>query len=146
MVRISVRKTGLVVLVFIVGCFTGFFGSSYLYHKHVFSKAVAQNAANVNWQIMLVSNLRLGEIDDAINVLEKGIDSNILAIARTHNITETDYRYRVLRTAKTYREIYPSSSGKASQVMNALEEFPKLEQFKCEGSLYRLVKQAQLQE
>lgn len=135
------RKFGLVVLVFLFGCFIGLFGASYQYYKHVFSKAAAQNAEDVSWQIMTVSNLRLGEIDDAINFLEKKIDSNILAIARTQNITEDDYRYYVLRTAKTYREIYPSNSGNASQVVSALEEFPKLEKFKCENSLCRLVKQ-----
>ena len=145
MIKLPVREIGLVVLVFLVGCFIGLFGASYQYYKHVFSKAVAQNAEDVNWQIRIVSNLRLGEIDDAINFLERKIDSNILAIARTHNITETDYRYGVLREAKTYREIYPSNSAKASQVINALEEFPKLEKFKCENSLCRLVKQAQSQ-
>jgi len=145
MIKLPMRKIGLVVLVFLVGCFTGLFGASYQYYKHVFSKAVAQNAEDVSWQIRTVSHLRLGEIDDAINSLEGKIDNNILAIARTHNITETDYRYRILREAKTYREIYPSNSVEASQVISALEKFPKLEKFKCENSLCRLVKQAQSQ-
>jgi len=142
--RMSVAKgkLGLVVLlfiVFIVGCLVGLGTSSYLYYRNVFSKRLDRNATDLGGQINTVSRLRLGEIDGVINDLEMSIDGNIRSVALTPHIPRTDYRYKVLRAAKTYREIYPSKSGKASQVNEALREIPKIHSFKCESPLCRLV-------
>ena len=144
--RVQKGKFGLVVLlfiVFIVGCLIGIVTSSYLYYQHVFSKIVDQNAIDLGSQVRKVSQLRLGEVDDVINDLEISIDSNIRSAAQTPYIVIEDYRYKTLRAAKTYREIYPSQSQNASQVNDALREIPKFETFDCQGPLYRLVKQAE---
>jgi hypothetical protein len=130
----------LLFLVFVVGCFAGLMTSSYLYYRHVFSKAVDENAVDLKWEITTVSRLRLGEIDSIINDLEIRIDGNIRSVTLTPNIPRTDYRYEVLKAAKTYREIYPSRSEIAFQVNDALKDIPKIETFECETSLYRLVK------
>lgn len=132
----------LLFIVFIVGCLFGLVTSSYLYYRHVFSKMVEQNAIDLGWQVRTLSQLRLGEIDDVINDLEISIDSNIRSLAQTPHIQIEDYRYKTLRAAKTYREIYPSQSQNVSQVNDALREIPKFEMFDCQGPLYRLVKQA----
>lgn len=143
------RKIGLLalfLLVFFVGCWLGFGTSSYLYYRHVFSKAVDRSATELALQIRPVCHLRLGEVDAAIKTLDGMIDNNIVAVAQTPLIPKTDYRHRVLRAAKTYREIYPSKSGFASKVDDALRDIPKLETFKCENSLARLVKRSESQE
>ena len=129
-------------LVFIVGCFIGLMASSYLYYRHVFSKTVYRNAIELASQINKVCQLRLGETDAVIKDLERMIDSNIISVALTPHIPETDYRHKALRAAKTYREIYPSESSVASQVADALKEIPKIGTFKCDSSLCRLVKSA----
>lgn len=133
----------LLFIVFIVGCLVGLVTSSYLYYQHVFSKMVDQNAIDLGWQVRTVSQLRLGEIDDVINYLEISIDSNIRSMAQTPHIQIEDYRYKTLRAAKTYREIYPSQSQNASQVNDALRKIPKFEKFDCQGPLYRLVEKAE---
>ena len=141
--RLPKSKLGIAVLlflVFVVGCFVGLMTSSYLYYRHVFSKAVDENAVDLGWEITTVSRLRLGEIDAVINNLEMRVDGNIRSVALTPNIPRTDYRYEVLKAAKTYRDIYPSRSEIAFQVNDALKDIPKIETFECETSLYRLVK------
>ena len=135
----------LFLLVFTVGCFVGFATSSYLYYRHVFSKAVDRNAIELASQINRVCQLRLGEVDTAIEHLEMMIDGNIVSVVLTPHIPETDYRHRILRAAKTYREIYPSKSEMASKVAGALKEVPKIDTFKCDSPLSRLVKHAESQ-
>ena len=80
--RLPKSKLGLAVilfLVFVVGSFVGLMTSSYLYYRHVFSKAglLDRNAVDLGWQINTVSRLRLGEIDAVINDLEMRVDGNI---------------------------------------------------------------------
>lgn len=143
--KLSKGKLGLSVsffLVFTVGCLVGLTASSYLYYRHVFSKAVDRSAIELAMQITPVCELRLGEIDAAIEHLERMIDNNIVSVALTPDIPKTDYRHRVLRAAKTYREIYPSKSEMASKVTDALKEIPKIDTFKCNSPLCRLVKLA----
>lgn len=147
--RPTKSKLGLAILlflVFVVGCFAGLMTSSYLYYPHVFSTAVDENAVDLHWEIMTVSRLRLGEIDTVIDDLEMRVDGNIRSVALTPNIPRTDYRYEVLKAAKTYRDIYPSRSERASQVNDALKDIPKIETFECENSLCRLVKHAKEKE
>jgi len=141
--KLSKGKLGLSVsffLVFTVGCLVGLTASSYLYHRHVFSKMADENAVNLGWRINRLCELRLGEIDAAIKQLERNIDINIITVALTPNIPETDYRHRMLRAAKTYREIYRSKSEMASKVKDALKGIPKIDTFKCNSPLCRLVK------
>lgn len=74
--RLPRNKLGLAFLfflVFVVGCFAGLMASSYLYYRHVFSKAVDENAVDLGWEIATVSRLRLGEIDAVIDDLEMGL-------------------------------------------------------------------------
>ena len=144
--RLPKSKLGLAVLlflVFVVGCFVGLMTSSYLYYRHVFSKAVDENAVDLGWEITTLSRLRLGEIDAVINDLEMMVDGNIRSVALTPHIPRTDYRYKMLKAAKTYRDIYPSRSERAFQVNDALKDIPKIETFECENSLCRLVKHAE---
>ena len=141
--RLPKSKLGLAALfflVFVVGCFAGLMASSYLYYRHVFSKAVDENAVDLRWEIMTLSRLRLGEIDAVIDDLEMRIDGNIRSVALTPNIPRTDYGYEALKAAKTYRDIYPSGSERAFQVNDALKDIPKIETFECETPLCRLVK------
>ena len=139
--KIIKSKIGLMVLIFIVfviGAFTGLGTSSYLYYRHVFSRIADNAAASLGERINTLSQLRLGEIDNAIENLECSIDRYILSI-QIHSIPQTDYRYHFLRGAKTYRELYSSKSQVASKVMETLRDIPKIEIFKCDSPLCRLV-------
>ena len=127
------------VLAFIIGCLIGLFVSSYLYYKYVFSNVEDRNATDLARQINTLSRLRLGEVDAVIDNMEMKVDSNIVSIALTPNRSLTDYRRRVLRGAKTYREIYPSKSEAASSVRDALREIQKIDTFTCKTPLCRLV-------
>ncbi len=147
--RLPRSKFGLAVLfflVFVVGCFAGLMTSSYLYYRHVFSKAVDENAVDLRWEIMTLSRLRLGEIDAVIDDMEMRVDGNIRSVALTPNIPRTDYRYEALKAAKTYRDIHPSQSKRAFQVNDALKDIPKIETFECETPLCRLVEHAREKE
>ncbi len=146
--KLTKRKIGffvLFLLVFFAGYKVGEVKASIMYYRHVFSKVVDRSATELALQIRPVCHLRLGEVDAAIKTLDGLIDNNIIAVAKTPLIPKTDYRHRVLRAAKTYRELYPSKSGFASKVDDALRDIPKLETFKCENSLTRLVKRAEAQ-
>ena len=132
-------------IVFIVGCFVGIGAASYQYYRYVFSKEVDRSAIELASQINIMCQLRLGEVDAAITQLENMIDINVVSVALTPNIPETDYRHRVLRAVKTYREIYPSKSQFASKADDALEDIPKIDTFKCDNPLCRLVEHAESQ-
>jgi len=147
-VKLTKRKIGLFViflLVFLAGYMVGIAKASYLYYRYVFSKAVDRSAIELAMQITPVCQLRLGEVDAAIETLERMIDNNIVTIDQTPYIPKTDYRHGVLRAAKTYREIYPSKTEFAPKVADALRDIPKIETFKCENSLARLVKRSESQ-
>lgn len=134
-------KVGIMVLIFIVfviGTLTGVGVSSYLYYRHVFSQFAAIAAVSLSERINILSQLRMGEIDSAIEKLELSFDTCILSV-QIPNIPRTDYRYRVLRGAKTYRELYPTKSRAANKVTEALIDIPKIETFKCDTPLCRLV-------
>jgi len=144
----SKGKLGLCVLffiVFIVGCFVGIGAASYQYYRCVFSKEVDRSAIELFYQVNIVCQLRLGEVDPAITQLENMIDNNVVSVALTPNIPETDHRYRLLRAVKTYRDIYPSQTQFASMVNDALEDIPKIDTFEFDSPLSRLVKHAESQ-
>ena len=139
------RKLGLLVLGLLAGGLIGIFSASYLFRKNDYSIMAVDRAIEISRQVAVVSSLRLGDTDDAIRRLETDIDNNILALVHTYDFTEKEYPHKVLSAAKTYREIYPSTSRFASKVTNLLEEYPKHEEFKCEGPLLRLLEQTQSQ-
>ncbi len=143
--KLFARKFGIaaaLLLVFAIGCVAGLLGASWLYYRHVFSRQVDRTAVDLTMQVNTASQLRLGEVNGVINDLETRIDMGIVSVGLTPHIPITDYRRRVLRGAKTYREIYPSKSTIASRVAEALEKVAKIEmeEFKCESALWRLVK------
>lgn len=127
----------LFLLVFIVGCFVGIGTASYLYYRHVFSKQTDRSAIELGSQISIVCLLRLEEVESAITQLENMIDNNVVSVALTPNIPETDLRHYILRGAKTYREIYPSQTQFASIVDDALADIPKIDKFESDNSLYK---------
>ncbi len=142
--KITRSKIGLTVLiffVFIIGALSGLMTSSYLYYRHVFSQMADETAGILSERINTLCQLRLGEIDNAIEQLESSVDMSIISITQTPHIRQTDLRFRVLRGAKTYKELYPSKSQVASKVTEALRDIPKIETFKCDSSLCRLVTQ-----
>ncbi len=120
-------------IVFIIGCFAGLVTSSYLYYRYVFSKTIDRRAIELGWQIDVVCQLRLGEIDASITQLEYMIDENTVAVALTPNIPKTDIRDHVLRGIKTYREIYPSQTQFASMINDALIDIRRIETFKSDA-------------
>ena len=79
----KVKRTVLLLVVFIVGCLTGLMVSSYLYYRHVFSKAVNQSAIDLSGEIRRLSQLRLGDVDAAIEDSERTMDYAIVSIATT---------------------------------------------------------------
>jgi hypothetical protein len=142
------NKLGLCIL-FCLVCFTGFFAglktTAYLYYKYGFSQILDSSALDLASQIDTVCQLRLGQVGTTIDNLEKRIDWNIVGLAQTPNIQEGDYRYNILRAAKTYREIYPSRSQVADIVDNALSNIEKIYLFESDTPLCRLVKYAESQ-
>jgi len=157
--KLRARKVGLItgfLLVFVAGCVVGLFGASWLWYRHVIGRQVDQVAVNLAMDIHRASQLRLGEVDAVLDDLEMSIDSGIVSVGLTPHIPITEVRRRRLRAAKTYREMYHSSSQLASQVAEALAQVERIEidEFKCEKPLCRLVKdrasrdpqQARLQE
>ena len=138
--KLTKGKLGLCVLfflVFIAGCFVGIGTASYLYYRHVFSQVVDRSATELGSQISIVCQLRLGEVEAAIRQLEQMIDKNVVSVALTPNIPETDLRHHVLRGVKTYREICPSQTQFASVVNDALEDIPRIDTFQSHSPLYR---------
>ena len=139
MAKNKIKFTILILIVFVVGAFIGLGTSSYLYYRHVFSRMADETAIILGDRINTLCQLRLGEIDKVIDHLESSIDMGIVSITQTPNIPQTDYRYRVSRAAKTYRQLYPSKSQSADKVTEALRDIPKIETFKCKNALCRLV-------
>ncbi|MHC5075704.1 MAG: hypothetical protein ACYTFM_04675 [Planctomycetota bacterium] len=145
--KLQKRKIGIAIaflVVFILGGVVGLFGASYLYHKQVFPYMEMNDVSNLYHQIDMVSYLHLKETDKVIALLDADIDRNILAVS-SHGYIEADCQNRVMGFAKAYREICPSNPKNASEVLNTLKEFPKieLEKVRCKGGLCRLAKQVQ---
>ena len=139
------RRFGLItgfLLVFVAGCVVGLFGASWLWYRHVIGTQVDEVAANLAMDIHRASQLRLGEVDAALDDLEMSIDSGIVSVGLTPHIPITELRRRRLREAKTYREMYPSRSQLASRVTEALAKVQriKIDEFKCDSPLCRLVR------
>lgn len=131
----------LFLLVFVVGGILGLGTSSYLYYRYVFSNMANETAINVSTQLSHLCLLRIGDVNTAIDLMETAVDSGIVNITQTPNIPQTDYRYRVLRGVKTYRQLYPSRPENP-KLSEAMKNIPKIEEneFKCESPLCRLVK------
>ncbi len=106
------------------------------------ASVVERNVRDLMWRMNTLCRLRLGEIDAVIKDLETRLDDNITCVALSPQRAEADYHYRALRAVKTYRELHPSTSAKASQVAEALKEIPKIEAFKCDSALRRLIEHA----
>ena len=138
----SLRRSAVLLVVFVIGCFVGLMTSSYLYYEHVFSKAADERAIALHQNVIALSHLRLGEIDTLIDVYETRVDSEIRTISQNLRTPPNDSSYKVLKAAKTYRELYPSTSKLASKVKDSLKDIPKLQASKCENSLRRLVEKA----
>ena len=142
------RRFGLItgfLLVFVAGCVVGLFGASWLWYRHVIGRQVDEVAVELSMQIGTASQLRLGEVDDVLHDLEMRIDSSIVSVGLTPHIPITQLRRRQLTAAKTYREVYPSSSELASRVAEALAKVQRIEidEFQCDSPLSRLVKEAE---
>jgi hypothetical protein len=142
------NKLGLCIL-FCLVCFAGFIVgikiTSYYYNTYCFSRILDRDAIALASQINTVCQLRLGQVGTTIDLLEKEIDWNIVGLAQTPNVQEGDYRYNILRAAKTYREIYPSRSQVADVVYNALSNIEKIYMFEYDTPLCRLVECAESQ-
>jgi len=142
------NKLGLCIL-FCLVCFAGFFAglktTSYLYYKYYFSQILDRDALDLASQIDTVCQLRLGQVGATIDLLEKRIDWGIVALAQSTNIQEGDYRYNILRAAKTYREIYHSRSQIADTVDCILSDIEKIYLFEYDGPLCRLVEYSKSQ-
>jgi hypothetical protein len=146
MKKSSIMRIVFFILVFIAGCLIGIFAASYQYYKVVFSYYAANTQAELYRQILIVSHLHLTEPNEAIALLDADIDKKIVDISSPVYAYNTEYRDYVLKAAKTYRELYPPYSVYADKVDEILTPITKLEIFKSDNSLVRLVKQAQLDE
>ena len=149
--KLHARRFGLItgfLLVFLAGCVVGLFGGSWLWYRHVIGTQVDQVAVNLAMDIHRASQLRIGEVDAALDELEGSIDRGIVAVGLTPHIPITGLRRKQLRAAKTYRQMYPSKSQLASQVAEALAKVRRIEidEFKCDSPLCRLVKDRALRE
>ena len=138
------RRFGLItgfLLVFVAGCVVGLFGASWLWYRHVIGTQVDEVAANLAMDIHRASQLRLGEVDAALDDLEISIDSGVVSVGLTPHIPITELRRRQLRKAKTYREMYPSRSQLASQVGETLAKVQRIEidEATCDTPFCRLV-------
>ncbi|OGL43195.1 MAG: hypothetical protein A2161_01375 [Candidatus Schekmanbacteria bacterium RBG_13_48_7] len=128
--------------VFTAGCLLGMKVTSHIYNKCCFSQILDHDAIALASKIDTVCQLRLGQVGVTIDLLEKGIDWNIVALAQAPNIREGDYRYNILRAAKTYRAIFPSHSLLTDIVDDALSDIKKIESFEYDTPLCCLVRSA----
>jgi hypothetical protein len=132
-------------LMFLIGCLLGMKVTSYLYKKYCFSQILDHDAIALASKIDTVCQLRLGQVGNTIDLLEKGIDWNIVALAQTPNIREVDYKYNILRAAKTYREVVPSRSQATGMVNDILSGVEKIDSFENNTPLCCLVEYAKSQ-
>ena len=114
-----------------------------------------RDSVDVNNRVTVLSQLRLGRVDDAINFLEIPLDNQVIMIAFGENsslklqpASMTPSRLRALQAAKAYRSVYPSeeetSEPPPSQIFGQIPDitFPA----ECEGALCTLVKKHQFKE
>ena len=136
-------------ILFCLVCFAGFFAglktTGYIYHKHCFSKILDDNALMIAWQINTVCQLRLGQIEETVDYLEKAIDWNIVSLARSADMKEDDYRYGILSVAKTYRQIYRSHSLITDSVEDVLNDINEVYLVESDSPLGRVVEYAKFQ-
>ncbi|GEM_PF-898088 len=146
LLRQRIGRAGMFLLAFVVGALVGLAASAYLYHKYVFSWTATNQAADIAWQLRTVSHLRLGETEEAVELIEEQIDFHVVALGQERSTAKDGYPYHVLREARTYRDLFPSDSSHSSKAIHILEEYPALGTFECVNSLARLAQRARSQE
>lgn len=127
------------ILVLAFGFFAGLKTTAHLYHKYCFSKILDDNAIVLAWQINTVCQLRLGQVEETIDYLDKAIDWNIVSLAWSADIKEEDYRYRILGGAKLYRQVYHSHSQIADLVEDVLNDINGVYLVEGDSPLCRLM-------
>ena len=138
-----------------VGVFAGRIWGTMQDSSALWGQVADRDSVDVNNRVTVLSQLRLGRVDDAINFLEIPLDNQVMMIAFGENsslklqpASMTPSRLKALQAAKAYRSVYPSeeetSEPPPSQIFAQVPDitFPA----ECEGALCTLVKKHQSKE
>jgi hypothetical protein len=83
-----------------------------------------RNATDASFDVRLLTDLRSGKTNDAIELLETRLDGSLMPFAFDHDSTND----KLLERAKEYRSRYPHKSGSPeidAAVARAFESLPK---------------------
>ncbi len=121
----------------------------------LWSQVADRDSVDVNNRVTVLSQLRLGRVDDAINFLEMPLDNQVMMIAfgesnslQLQPASMSPSRLKALQAAKAYRSVYPSqeetSEPPPATIFAQIPDitFPA----ECEGALCKLVKDRQSKE
>ena len=132
------------VIVLIAGIFIGSRITAANYEKTIIDPIRYEKANVAAVHLSILSLLRIGDKDEAIEILEGILNNETLVITqRTNDPSELPQQVvRVLKQIKAYREIFPPGINKV-QIKRALEKTPPLTDYKkdCQSGLCRLLEQ-----
>lgn len=114
-----------------------------------------RDSVDVSSRVTVLSQLRLGRVDDAINFLEVPLDNQVMMIAfgesswlKLHPTSMKPIRLHALQAAKAYRSVYPSEDETTEPPPATIfAQIPDITfPAECEGALCTLVKKHQTKE
>ena len=135
-----------------VGVFAGRIWGTINDYSALWGQVADRDSVDVSNRVTVLSQLRLGRVDDAINFLEIPLDNQVMMIAfgesswlKLHPESMSRSRLHALQAAKAYRSVYPSqnepSEPPPSEIFAQIPDitFPA----ECQGALCKLVKDHQ---
>ena len=129
-------------LALLVGAAIGVVAGAMVMSRRSFGQARESMAGELGMSVRMATYLRLGEQEMVAEQLEREIDSAIIVVADLPAGELGDSEMRMLRSAKTYRLLYPSTSSLREQVEAGLAEVEPLDSMSADSPLGRLSRQA----
>lgn len=108
-------KTLLVVIItFAVGLVAGGAGGYTLARSSLASAWLQEQAVDVEERVSLLWMLKVGEVEDAVEGLERAVDDDLIAMTVDRYVSDAALEriHAMLQQARRYRETYPRETGR----------------------------------
>lgn len=133
--------TAVVLIALVIGLAAGVGITARGYEKFVVAPARNQTASLAAMRVEILSQLRLGNEEQAVKTLEVMLDTETMVLTQNPPDQRSELTSRVLKQIKAYRNLYPPQGAGAQRVISALADTPALTDYKkeCKAGLCQLL-------
>lgn len=127
--RAFIKRLFAVGILLLIGAAGGAIATGYAYQRAILGPMTENAALQTISDASLLSQLRLGQTDSAIHLLETRLDSSVLAMKGWKDAMPvagkmTEIKLRALQAAKIYRLAFPSTQPRAPEMNSFLASVP----------------------